>query len=343
MAVPQLFADEAEKIERLLPERIDQLQLDDPVFKFMPITTTELSRVDWVIEDDVSGLQGASIFEGESEYVERIGDTHYQVEPGVFRDKADIKETELTQLRDLTDRMVLQTVEEISARKQNQLQVRQNNRILYDLWNLLVNGTVTITNFRDQIVSKLQYTRNLTTVGTPWTTVATATPLKDLRAILNGIEDEGTSSSFNEGALAFANGTTLSYLMNNANTADVGGKLRGGGNNIVTLDEMNEIFVSDDLPKFVKYSKGYRPTKATFTKFIPNGYIVIFGSRPSGQKIGSYTMTRNAVQGEGQSGSYFLMKDHTDQVPPHIDFYQGHNGCPVINYPTAVRVVKVIA
>jgi len=343
MAVPQLFADQAEKIERLLPERIEQFQLNDPVFQFMPIKTTELSRVDWVIQDDYSGLQGASIFEGQSEYVERIGDTHYQVEPGVFRDKADIKETELTQLRDLTDRMLLETVEQMSVRKQEQLQVRQNNRILYDLWNLLVYGTLSITNFRDQIVGKLQYTRNLTTVGTPWTTVASATPLKDLRSFLTGVEDEGTSSIFNAGSVAFANSTTIAYMLNNTNTADLGGKLRGGGNTPVSLDEMNEIFAADDIPKFVRYGNGYRPTKTTFTKFIPNGYIVVFGSRPGNAPVGSYTMTRNAVQGEGKSGTYFMMKDKTDEVPPCIEFYQGHNGCPVINYPTAVRVIKVIA
>ncbi len=317
------------------------LHFSHPIFQFFPIETRDDYYINWVIREDVYGLQGGSILEGESEYVKRLQYKEYQVTPGVFRDKTEIKETELTKLRDISDVSLPAKIEDITTDIQTQFQTRQDDRVLYDLWNLLVYGTVDITDKNGSVVSNLKYTRNYSGVSTPWSTAATSKPLFDLESIVNTAIETGTSSLFDKNAKMFANTKTINYLKRNANANDMFGRLQGGGNTVNNLGELNEFLADDNLPTFVQYDRGYKTSAtASLTKFIPDNYVVIIGYRPDQSKVGGYQMVKNAVSGT-KAGSYYLMKDKTDEVPPHIALYQGHNGGAVVNYPSAVRILYV--
>jgi hypothetical protein len=98
----------------------------------------------------------------------------------------------------------------------------------------------------------------------------------------------------------------------------------------------------------VLYDEGYIPTTGgSFTKFIPDGKVIIVGKRPSGVKIGEYILTRNAVANY-RPVSYRFVKDYAaginapKEVPPKIEVHRGHNGGPVIYYPSAIVVMTVI-
>jgi hypothetical protein len=85
---------------------------------------------------------------------------------------------------------------------------------------------------------------------------------------------------------------------------------------------------------------GYFDDNGTFQLFIPNGKVVVIGLRPNGRPAGAYRMTYNVTNNGG--GSYMFVDDSRgEDVPPQIVVQRGHNGGPVIWFPSAIVVMNV--
>ena len=339
------FANLASKIERVLPDLNPDTNLSDPIFELIPIVTEDTHLVDYTIRDNSKGLQGGTALEGKPAYVSRLTDSLFRVVPGVFRDVADIAETEITELRDMASREQFQKIEARITDIANLLAERENSRIKKNIWTTMVSGTQNITDALGNVVSNFKYARNYSTAGVAWSSTASAKPLYDMRALFAGINGR-TSSAFGPKAKAFANSVTINHMLNNSNAVDLGGKFAGGGNTAFnSLDDANRFYAGDGLPQFVRYDEGYYDDDGTWQKFLADGYVVFVGARPGNSQIGKYVMTRNAVNPNAAPGQYFKMYGPDElavKIPPKYEIHRGHNGCPVFHYPSAIRIMYVL-
>jgi hypothetical protein len=91
----------------------------------------------------------------------------------------------------------------------------------------------------------------------------------------------------------------------------------------------------------VIYDEGYLDEAGVFTLYIPNGKAVLIGSRRDGQPVGEYRMTRNANNPGISPGAYTKVVDDPDDVPRSVEVHDGHNGGPVLYFPSAIVVVTL--
>ena len=111
------------------------------------------------------------------------------------------------------------------------------------------------------------------------------------------------------------------------------------------------------------YDGGYFATPGTatanaagFTFFLPRGRAVWMGTRPKGQRVGEFVLTRNvnAQPPEGAAvdflernpdlgsadwlqGVYTKVVVRTDETPVYYRLDHGYNGGPALYYSTAVN------
>jgi len=67
----------------------------------------------------------------------------------------------------------------------------------------------------------------------------------------------------------------------------------------------------------------------------------VVGKRPGGQMVGEYRMVRNANNPNDAPGAYTHVIVPKDHLPVSIQVHDGHNGGPVIQYPSSVVVMSV--
>src|SRR3954469_25430649 len=102
-----------------------------------------------------------------------------------------------------------------------QLLVRELVRIEYTLWQLVQNGTFTVTSPRGAVVERDTFPIQTYSAGTAWSSTTTATPLANMRAVQ--LLSFGYSTNLGRGATAFMNRKTANNLLANSNAADFGG------------------------------------------------------------------------------------------------------------------------
>jgi hypothetical protein len=150
----------------------------------------------------------------------------------------------------------------------------------------------------------------------------------------------GHSIDFGTAATAYGNQATVNVMLNNQNPNDLFGRRGQYGVTINTLVASNQIFLENALPRIEVMDDTYYDDHGALQLYIPNGYLVVFGKRPNNRPLGNYRMTFNAQTGGG--GSYMKIVDNTTRdVPRKIVVHRGHNGGPVIYFPSGVIVMKV--
>jgi hypothetical protein len=175
--------------------------------------------------------------------------------------------------------------------------------------------------------------------ATTWATVATATPIYDLRQVK--ILGRGLNADFGAGAMALMNQTTFNNLIGNTNAADLGGQKTTSLSPLVSAEQFNTVMLAADLPRIRVWEDGYYDTGGTFHLYVPNGKVAVLSARRAQGPIGQYRMCWNAITRGG--GPYTFVKDKTDEmrVPPIIEVHDGHNGGPVMLRPFQVVVMDV--
>lgn len=307
---------------------------------FFPIRNVDEANLAWEQRDDVVGLQQGRGLNGQPARIQRLGGKRFMVEPGVYGEFAAIDERELTIRRawGATDDRPID-VTDLVRECQDQLIQRRLDRQEWIVWTLLLSGTFTVPAPNGAVIHTDQYTTQAFDAGIGWGTPATSTPLADFRAVQ--LLGRGYGVSFGAGSQAIMNQVTLNKMLSNTNPADIGGRRTPGFATINSPAEMQQLLTSDGLPVLVPYEEGYLNDVGTWTPFIPDNKVVVVGQRRNGESIGEYRMTRNANNPGAAPGPYMKVVDDEDAVPRTLVVHDGHNGGPVLLYPSAVVVMDV--
>jgi hypothetical protein len=326
--------------------RISQLLLptyqdDDPIFDLFPIENEDAAVIKWEQYDRFQGLQQVRGLNGEPPKVKRVGIKQFQYTPGTYGEFIEIDEQELTTRRQIGTFGDAVTLDDLVTQGQEYLQQREVDRIRLILWTLLSTGTFSVATVMGGISHTDTYPIQTFTAGVTWATFATATPLANFRAVQ--LLSRGYSVNFGSQAMAFMNRTTFNNMISNTNNTDIAGRRTSGLLTVLNLEEVNKVLAGEDLPTIVIYDRTYQDETDTFQLFIPNNKVVVVGVRPNGESVGAYKMTRNANNDDLGPGSYTLIEDSLNaQRPPRmLRLHRGHNGGPVIWFPSAVVVMTV--
>lgn len=329
------------EISQIAQNFLQDLTMDDPVFSIMPVKNEDTTLIMWEQEDDYLGLQQIRGMNGEPPKVQPVGAKQYQMAPGVYGEQLSVRERELTERRQYGTFGTPVSLDDIIMPKVRQMTGRQVARIKQINWTLLTTGTFSVSAANGAVVQTDTYTTQTFSSTVPWTTYATATPLADLQAL--ALKATGYSLSFNSDATLFVNRVTANAMTLNTNSADLYGRRTAGLGTFNTLNDANQLFTGEDLPTIRIYDKGYKNDAGTFTRFIGNGIGVLVGKRDDGAPLGRYVMTRNANNPDMAPGPYMKITDSATPGNPHpvprrIAIDAGHNGGPVMSFPSGIVI-----
>lgn len=329
------------ELREIAQDLLPRLAADRPVFDFMPIEEPDAFLVMWEQEDSYTGLQQIRGLNGAPAKVQRVGLKRYQMQGGVYGEYIPLDETELTVRRQYGTFATPVDLSDLVMRAQRQLLVRRLDRIETILWNLLSTGTFSVPGPNGAVLHQDSFALQTFTATTPWSTVATATPLADLRAVQ--ILARGHSVRFDRTALCFVNQITANTILSNTNSADLFGRRVSGLATVNSIPQLNELLTMDNLPNIVPYDMGYLQDAATpggtatFVPFIADHTGVVIGKRTDGAPIGNFQMIRNANNPDLGPGAYMKIIDRGElQVPRSIEVHDGLSGGPAIWFPSAV-------
>lgn len=324
---------EQEKMPRLLDER--------PIFQYFPSEEADAVQLTWEQEDNWMGLQQVRGLGGDPPKVLKVGIKRYTMLPGIYGEFEPIDEIELTERRRFGTWGEPVSIDDLVMRSQDRLLMRRRDRMEVILWNLVIGGTFSVAGPSGAILHTDSYTTQTYTAGVTWATVATAVPLADFRAVQ--LLARGRSVDFGAGAVAYMNRVTANRLLSITNQNDIAGRRGQNATTINNLTMVNEILMGEGLPSVAIYDEGYlSEPSGTFTPYIADGKVVVFGRRAGGAAIGSYRMVRNVNNPDMAPGPYQRVIDHfDDRIPRSIEVHDGHNGGPVIYFPSAIVLMNV--
>lgn len=339
-----LYPNNAE-ITAVAQDLLPVLTADDPIFEYFPIVDSDATTLIWDQEDNYIGLQQLRGIDGAPQRVKRAGVKRYVAEPGVFGEFTQLDELELTTRARMGTFGNGINIDQLVMGATNQLVTREYARIRQIVWGLVSTGTFAVSvasTGADQAGTAVftdSYTVQ-TASGSAWGTPATGTPLADLRALQ--LLSRGHGVRFDRGAKAFMNRITANKLFANTNAADFGGKRTAGLAGIIGLNDVNYVLTGEDLPNIVINDDGYLDDTSTFVPYIATNKIVVVGRRADGGKIGQYRKTLNVNGDEGAvTGSYLRVLNDPNRVPRVPEVHAGHNGGPVLFFPSGVAVLTV--
>lgn len=331
----ELFAIEQDLMPRLEEGRVG-LQL-------FPRVTKDASKVMWEQRDNFIGLQQIRGLNGQPPSVKKTGMKRFDMRPGFYGEFELIDEEDLTERRQLGEFGLPVTIDDLVGVAQTKLLQRELDRCELIIWTLLVTGTFSVSSSSGILHTDTFPIKTFTTSTTWLSNLTTAVPLQDIRTVQ--LNQRGQSARYDSSAKMYMNLKTANGLLNNSNAADIGAKFRlQYGRTIENLGDINTILKSNDLPEIIVYDQGYYPEPAgsAFTTFIPDSKVVVVGTRPMGQTVGEYQMTRNANNPDLGPGAYTIVIDRVDmKIPRTIEVHRGHNGGPAIYYPGAITVMNV--
>lgn len=325
-------------LSKVPQEFIDAAQLEDPLFKHLPIVNKNSHEILWDQKDNYRGRMQARGMNGESPRVRKIGGRRFKMEPAVFGEHAFIPEDMLTKKSSLG---TFGDIEEIQAQIDedvDMLSKRQVRLIKYLMWTLLTTGTLNVLGPAGQLLYAETYDfQDYAPASHDWDSLTTAEPIIDLQNIRE--QGHGYGVTFDGKAEMFMRTLSINKLVNNQNAADINGKRVGGGNTVNTLAEANRILLDANLPQIVPMDETYYDDNNTLQYYLPEGLGVLIGAREDGESLGEYQITRNANNPGGKPGPYQKVLQNIGPdatVPPWIKTEIGHNGGLVIWYPNSI-------
>lgn len=333
----QLVYPTSQRLMMIEQELLPVMTLDDPIFQIFPIEQEDDDLLRWEQKDNYKGLQQIRGLNNLPPRIARIGGRGFVATPGYYGEFGTVDEREITKRRKWGTFGQPIDISEPVLEIQEQLLSRRLNRIRQISWLLATTGTFAVSNAQGVLMHTDAYTLQTYTALVPWATTDTAAPLADFRLVK--ILSRGSSIVFDNQSVAYGNAVTVNNLMMNTNPEDLFGRRLAMGSTLNSLSDTNGIFLSNDLPRVVPYDEGYLDENGVFQLFIPNNVLILVGRRTSGARIGAYRMTRNANNPDAGPGPYTRVIDNistTREVPRQINVHDGHNGGPVMYFPSAI-------
>lgn len=335
-------AYEIEEIERIkAPRRAAQ----SPLFDIMPIRSARpgATMLEWEQKDNYTGMQQWRGLNNEPPTVNRKGWKRYAAFAGVYGEKIVIREHELTErksVRSLSGATGPIDLTDLIMEAHEQLLDRRIARIESIVASLLISGSFTVSGANGTTVFQGSYTRQQITPATAWSTTSTSTPLADMMGYVDKEDGQDVNFRASGGCYQLMNSVTARYIFKNSNAADLGGKRVEGGNTLNGPAATNNIFLEYDIPPIRIYNGGYFNDSGTWTKYIPDGKVLVVGKRTSGVQLGEYRYTVNNVALDARTAPYVAVKVREELTPEVVEVHDHHNGGPVLQYPGALVVVN---
>ena len=287
--------------------------------------------------DLLRGVQAARGLNGPTQPAVMPGYSTYSSDPAYYGDHIALIEKDLVERRKVGDWDTFDSQGELTDRAANYLERRYCDRIEKNAFDLCINGSYDGQDAQGRQKYFDIYAIGKYTPGTLFSDTANSTPLAYFRTTIATAE-KGVSVDFRSGEMLM-NRATLNTILSNTKAGDLGDRRFDVGQTLNSVDELNDILIANDLPKVRIYNEGYYPEPSgAFTRFIPDGKILILGKRTDGEPIGEYWLTR-AAQNGGKPGYWVDVVDMTTGVgsdPPKVLVKAGHNGGPKLFYPEAV-------
>lgn len=337
-----MFPSNAELLE-IQKDLLPDLDPNDELLSLFPYRYTGHNEVVWEQEDNDFGLMEVRGLDGKPGLVQKLGFNQFKMKPGYYGSVYQLTEQELTEARQIGsfgDRIDL---DDLIVRRTRTLMIQRLNRMRQTISDFCRLGLFTNARADGTSVHSDIFSITTRTPGTAWSTTATATPLADLRNWKASAE-LNTSSTFGPKSKLLATTTSINYLLNNRNAADLGGVRMEVGQTLNSLTELNKLLAANDLPQLVEYNKTYQTgprDRTVYTRFIPNGHFIWVGERPNGQRLGEFQGTYNVNSAsESDQGIYSKVIDKGEiTVPRQIEVHHGFNGGIGIYYPTALQAI----
>lgn len=329
---------EIEAVEQVL---LPRLTARSPLFELFPFdaATGEGTLLKWEQMDSYTGLQQWRGYGGQPKLVSQKKVNQYIAYPGVYGEKQVLEEEQLTTRRLMGTFGEPVPINDLVGQSHEQLLTRRIDLIEWIISKLLVAGSFNVLNGTGgSTVYSGSFTPQQFTSSVDWSTLDTATPLADFRAIKPF--EFGQSVTFGADAIAVMNVVTANQMMNNDNSADLGGKRGPFGATFNSVEDVNKFMLLNDLPKIAIYNGGYLDDTGTFQLFIPTGYVLVVGKRTTGRRMGYYRFTRN-IHSPNMAAAPYVRVKYEDDVPAFVETHDGHNGGPVIQFPGTVVVMNV--
>jgi hypothetical protein len=328
---------ELEEIER---EKLPRLTANSPVFRMFPFDSSESHLLEWTQEDNWGGMQQIRGLNGMPPRVLAVGEKSFIAKPGIYGERMDIDEMEMTVRASRADRSRPARIDDLVIRRQDQLLDRRLTRIEWLGWQLALNGRFIVHDINSVILHQAAYAIQEYTAPIAWSNTATAKPLQDLRNI--SLLARGKGTAFDARATLYINRVTANYMMSNTNDADLGKKMMAGLTPVTSLNGVNQILTGENLPNVEVYDDGYLDETGTNTLWIPDNVGLVQGARPSGTPIGRFRFTLNVNNPGSAPTPYVRVLDHFDRrIPRLIEVHDGFNGGPIIQYPGSLVRVNV--
>ena len=353
------------EIQAIQAEYMQPLMDADPIFKILPLRNRNTAELRWSQEDTGFGLAQFRGMEGEESRVQRLGRNVTVMETGVFGEYGQATEKEITQraANDMIGDNLPIDATEIVAEIDQQLMQRSVARKRYNGWQALQGNLVLTKPGPNDTITEQTYAYPVQTYSAlvPWATAATAKPLIDLQNLvqmaIGRSVNFGAGGTSGGGGRMYMTSATANLLINNANPNDLAGRRDMFGATLNNIPGINNYFSAQNLPSIVPIDDGYYASKSAalalgptnYRKFIPDGKVIVVGSRPGNVPIGEYTLTRNIYKsyGDGAMGDYRYMKDSAAgintpvDVPAKLSVHRGHSGGVSLFYSSAVIVMDV--
>lgn len=326
------------EIQAVAQTLVPRLVAARPVFDIFPLRDVDSHLLEWEQRDTYTGLQQVRGLNGQPPRVKPLGARRFLMNPGVYGERMDLDEQQLTMRRNYGSLQGFANVTDLVRECQDRLLGRRLDRIEWIIWTLLVTGTFSVLD-GSSILHTDSYTTKTFTAGTAWGTAATSTPLADLRAVQ--LLSRGISVDFGARATLYMNRTTMNQLLSNTNANDMGGRRVTGLQTVNGPVALNQVLSADDLPGIVVYDQGYLDDNGTFQLYIPNNKAVLVGSRRDGDPVGEFRLTRNANNPGMAPGAYMKVIDDEDVVPRTIQVHDGMSGGVVLFHPGAIVLLTV--
>ena len=328
------------QLTQIAQEKVPVLTQDDPIFDIMPIVDQDAALLIWEQLDNYVGMQQVRGVGGAPSKVPKTGAKQYTMQPGRYGEFELIDELELELMRQLGDFSKPIDVKTLVMRAQDKLLNRRIDRIRYIGWKLISEGTFSVSDADGTVLHTDTFPIQTFTAGVSWGTSATATPLANFRSV--ALLARGKGTSFGSKAKAYMNQTTFNKMISNTNAADIAGRRTSGLVTVLNLQEVNAVLAGEGLPTIVIYDEVYITDAGTTTLHLADDKVVVVGSRPAGQTVAEYRMTRNANNAGMAPGAYMKTIDRgEDTVPRRIEVHDGHNGGPVIFFPGSIVRMSV--
>ncbi len=346
----------------LMSEEMTGDQEPDPLLEQMPLEYEDVDLIKYDQYENGYGLLSLRGLGGEPEVVPIPGFREYVIAPGYYGERAILNETEMTKNREAgTPNLPADLGKRLGIMTQYQAD-KAVNRIRQTLADLLRTGrfvnkdSAGKVTHADQIEGFRTFSPAIGWAANP----STAVPVDDMLSWQNTLQ-LGTSSRFGEDAVQLCQQSVLNDLFATTQIRNV--FKNNYGATPLGLNGLNGILTGFGLPKIVAYNAGYYPTlndsinRTNFTRILPVKSMIWLGTRPKGQKIGRFKLTRNVPQAilqdadftpkmsravadyqwaEGLGVSLYL---HS-RLPYHYELDVWFNGGPVPHYGSAAAGIS---